>query len=193
MKRRRRSTRRRRRWGWRRIRRRCVVGDPGSKLQQDLPLPAALAPAAAARLRHHLLLVHFQCTLLYVDIGFCCTALNKRIHSALNCESVAVQICNVCSSSSLLGGTQVVAVRGMNSHISCVARLTSTKPRAKPPLDLDQISIKASREIGKILGHASSLSWRGYEPNQRKNSSLHCFRWIPRARANTALTNFGKN
>ena len=178
-----RSTRRRRRWGWRRIRRRCVVGDPGSKLQQDLPLPAALAPAAA-RLCHHLLLVHFQCTVLYIDIGFCCTALNKRIHSALNCESVAVQICNVCSSSSLLGGTQVVAVRGMNSHISCVARPTSAKPRAKPPLDLDQISIKASREIGKILGHASSLSWRGYEPNQRKNSSLHCFRRISRARSN---------
>ena len=55
-----------------------------------------------------------------------------------------------------MSGTQV---RGMNLHISSTAPLTSAKPRAKPYLHLGQISIKASREIGKILGHASSLSY----------------------------------
>ena len=88
--------------------------------------------------------------------------------------------------------------RGMNSHISCSA-LPPPLHHSRPNLGqnlrliLGQISIKASREIGKILGHASSLSWKGYETNQRQNSSMHCFRRISRARANTALTNYGKN
>ena len=110
---------------------------------------------ATATLYHHL--SHISNPLystLYIVLH-CTSCDNKQIHSVL---SIVARFAICCSSNCLLGGTQVL-VRGMNSHISSAAPLTSTKPRAKPPLDLGQISIKASREIGKILGHASSLSW----------------------------------
>ena len=141
-----------------------MVCDPGSKLQ-PVSLPAALTLLLQTSTTTYISNAMCRYCIMSVFVLHCTALDNKRLYTLRLRYCCRVEICRICSSSSvLLGGPQVLVGRGMNSHISSEQRScrlldqTSGKTSA---LDLGQISIKASREIGKILGHASSLSWKG--------------------------------